>query len=397
MLASYRFLAQVAFFLFFSHAGLGYIALYSGMHVPFAVIFSALAAVMLISRMAFFLLRMMPLSRWSAAVYFVLGVISFRILAAVAFGELNGIDSDYLASTLVQVLVYPWLLALTAEALVYKASYEGLPWRVVYGVAFVLVGALVLGVYVGLTQFGRLYFVFSPDLYGETFVNYHFLGDGLALTVLLLLYKWRSTLTAAPLAILGGLVTLLSYSRTSFFSYVLALPLLFQWNARSVLLSWGLTLVALTAVFPFISEAVFSEEVELTFLDRVLTLLGGDGKGDESLATRVELLTEVPTLIGILGIWGKPMYEVELYGPGMYVHNLLSYWFEYGIGPFFLILFLLGSALACAIGGYARREPLTLALVMFTLVSLFFARSHIWPYVWFVLMFGCGSVGGRKQ
>ena len=91
---------------------------------------------------------------------------------------------------------------------------------------------------------------------------------------------------------------------------------------------------------------------------------------------------------------GKFLYEVERdQKPGGYIHSIKSYWAEYGLIVFILVLFLSAYLLVkmCICLFREKENPILSFISSYTIyvvISLYFSRSYFSPYIWFVFSSG---------
>lgn len=112
------------------------------------------------------------------------------------------------------------------------------------------------------------------------------------------------------------------------------------------------------------------------------------------MQSRLELLRQGFHLLEQHWLLGYFMGEVMEAGKGAYIHNWLSFWLAYGIGPFVLSIWLL---LSLVVKSWCQRKGASLALIgfnllVFALLAISLFRSYIWPYFWFSLSFAGASL-----
>lgn len=93
-------------------------------------------------------------------------------------------------------------------------------------------------------------------------------------------------------------------------------------------------------------------------------------------------------------IWltGKVFRELELHGRyGFYSHNILSYWMQFGIIPFILIIFNIIILVFRIIKDILRDNYKEIELItgwtIFLLPEVLFSRSYTYPYIWMLIFF----------
>ncbi len=252
---------------------------------------------------------------------------------------------------------------------------------------------ILLGVFMAWQVTGQLYFLYyNPTLLAsdpDSFkANYLLIGDMLAVTSIIFLGSFlKRGWTVGGLAIyifsLGALFV--SFSRGSLFFGGISLSLLWLFGTRRLL--HFLTAIGVSAVgVGFIFASLEAQSSLLAQMEvatgRVASLLEGE---DASFNERKELLSESLDYLSRYWLLGKFMYEVtDGPGLGLYVHNWLSFWLEYGVGPFILSLALFFYLL---IRSWRRRADVEVSLLIFALLAVAFARAYVWVHFWFILAY----------
>jgi len=308
----------------------------------------------------------------------------------------RALGSKQVFSTLAFTIVATWIVFLGGEALAYLWVQRP---RLAQVGAFVAYTSLVLvvidGVVRGFKYYGLLLFAFQNPTSGDIY-NYLALGDSLAIVGLLLLSIQRkgSIWRCIGLYFVTILFLLFAYSRTSLLAFsVIGLTTIHaQFRVQSqkqrvkfLISSIVIGTILITLLVFFQPNKNFFNYAHVT-LDRVSSLFSGE---DLSLQMRFVLLQHSVELLPKHWLLGRFLIEAFDIGWGAYVHNWLSFWLAYGIGPFLLsvgVVFLLllkswrirnrGSAGAAAFG-----------ILGYCVLAIAFARSYIWPFIWFALGF----------
>lgn len=354
-----------------------------GMSFPYTLVFAPLALFLVFSRIYLWLSGKLPMGALGALVWLTLSFISVR--AGAGYWEVYAYDPEGYIKTLPLAVVYPFILFLGGEAVALNLG------RVRRGLwlAFLLLAVTVLwGAYLGFKNSGYFYVYFVNYETSEQF-NYHTLGDALAIVALMVLSPVQGSLFVSGL-LLTGFLLLLTYSRTSLLAF------LGVWAIRGVL-SWKLParsrlnhlfragMVASTAfLLLFLYVWFLGQESGQVALSRYQSIVLLE---DESVNTRIQLFSEFAKLVEKYGLLGRFMYEVQEEGRGMYVHSVLSYWLEYGLLTFLLILTILGLSFFKVVKSGHPASPLAFNLLVFVVLSVLFSRSYVWPYLWFAIGF----------
>ncbi len=318
------------------------------------------------------------------------------------------IESQTLFSHMALTLVGPWLLALGGESFAYlciaspqaarglvAAAYSGLTFAIADGV-----GAKGFGFY------GRLFFAFQDPVSRQVY-SYLSLADSVAIVGLLLLGLVGTRSFYGGIIVYSGtlLLLLFSYSRSSFFCFLLSGAIMLDqrfWRTRKqqhLLAILGAVILAFIAVIAWpmlgeVKENLFERNYLL--LERFSAPFVGT---DASVQRRQELLREGLDLLAKRWLLGHFMAEVVEAGRGTYIHNLLSFWVAYGIGPFLLLVWLL---LSLIVRNWRQRKRSTEALIGFSLLvfiflSISFSRSYVWPYFWLGLSFAATGLLSKRE
>lgn len=300
------------------------------------------------------------------------------------------VNPEDVLSTLALTLVVPWVLWLGGESLaILFTQKERVSWVLVP--YLFLAGLLVYGMMIGFRMYGFVMLALQRSTSGE-FYNYYIpLGDSLAMTGLLLMngIKANRFYKRLGIYIFSMILLLFSFSRTSFllFAVIGFVSLWIGSNKKqrrqfllALLGTGGIILIMLLAG---ISIDIFENYLVGGYylLGRVMDVFFGT---DPSAQRRVELLKIGVESLRHHWLLGHFMGEAIEVGKGAYIHNWLSFWAAYGIGPFLLSLWCL---LALLIKTWKRRSLLAFSLMAFTVLAILVARSYTWPYVWFAIGF----------
>ncbi len=357
----------------------------------------------LILRPLLILTRQLPIrGRYLALGYLLLLWIS--VIQIIWFPTISAqVGIDVYLSTISFTFIGTWLAWLGGESLGYIIASRPRLARIALFVAYLgLASVVVAGVSRGFTLYSRLLFAFqdpvSRDLY-----NYLALADSLAIVGILLLgitgknRMYRSFILYA----LTSVFLLFAYSRASLLLFLFIGLLLVSarfWSMRKQPLSLGL-LGLLSAIIGWaILTGIGQSSLEVInpFIERVTALFVGI---DLSMLSRVELFRQGSLMLEQNWLIGYFLGEVVELGRGRYIHNWLSFWLAYGIGPFVLSVWI---AFSLIVKTWRQRRKASLALarfslLLFVLLAVGFARSYIWPYYWFGLGFaGTGPFSTQR-
>ena len=355
--------------------------------LPLSLIYSLPAFLLLLWRLVLLISQELPLSNPALRLVWA-SLLAISARAFLGYFEMRpGQHAEYLRS-LPLTIAYPWLLVLGGEALAYKyraaRSLLLLPLTLTVLVVLSSVAA-------NLQQYGRFHLYFHDYESGVSY-NYHWLGDTLAILSLLLSHRLLAqhrlglwiAFTLSTLMLL-----LLTLSRTSFIAFlasVVAMPFLHRFDhahpgrltTTRYLLAILLLLVATAAALIAFSDLL--GEV----ITRISSLLSGD---DPSLQERRRLMGLFWKHLAAYGIFGGYLYELNEEGKGLYVHNMLSYWLEYGLLPFAMFLLALLASTRTSFKHLPHPVAGSAVIVLIFVLIALAARAYVWPFVWFAMAY----------
>ena len=349
-----------------------------------------------IVRMLLFANRKIPFrSKYLALTYLLLLWIS--ILQWIWFPEISSeIGPETFLSTIAFTFVGAWTLLLGGEFLAYSIAMQ--PSRLARSALLVTYLSLVFvtlhGVFKGFKLYGTFLFAFQDPVSRQVY-NYLALADSLAIVGLLLMGKSDTLAFGGSLVlyIFTSICLVFSYSRASFFFFLFAgfLFLVLKFGSRQKLQLLFIFFLAGIAVL-----TAFIKQQNLTLIERFIAPFT---ESDLSMQARRELLHQGLHSLGQYWLLGHFMREVVEIGRGAYMHNWLSFWLCYGIGPFLLSIWLMFSLV---IKSWLQRKKnrlalLSFCLLIFDLLEIIFARSYIWPYFWFGLGFASTVLTAPKE
>jgi len=361
------------------------------------MVFSAFLVPTIFLRLLLLLTEQLSLRSRAFALSLVLlvwiSVLQFLWYPAIA----DEVGSKQIFATFAFTLVAAWVTLLGGEAFAYLVALKPRLVRMGILAAYASLGLVVFdGVLRGLRLHGLLLFAFQDPKSLEVY-NYLALSDALAIVGLLILSTREGSGFYGRLVLYfsTAILLLFAFSRTSFLLFLLiGSAVCYLWSRperRHRPLKFLVSVSVLGAAILVIWQAVtltgedILERADVT-LKRVTNLLSGE---DMSFQMRGVLLKQGFVLLKEHWLLGHFMIEVLEIGRGAYVHNWLSFWLAYGIGPFLVSLWLMFSLL---VRSWRMRKLTPLGLMAFSLLGFCFlaialSRSYIWPYIWFALGF----------
>ena len=221
--------------------------------------------------------------------------------------------------------------------------------------------------------------------------NYIVVSDLLAITALLVLSRLRSFVLRVAITALSATLIFWASSRSAlvFFLLVAGAMLVIRWVR---LPAWPKLLTAAIAI-PIVIGTVVTVAPTLTDIQSLPGLERfsvTNLEEDESLTLRKELATS--GMIKLKQDWmlGHAMREVVEGRQGEYIHNWLSFWQAYGIGPFLLFCVLYGLLLVQITIAFFRNLShrdleFLFSVAWFVGVSIAFTRSYGTTHAWLAL------------
>lgn len=336
-------------------------------------------------------------------------MLSFILLAWISILQLlwyptvsDQLGQEDVLSTLALTLVVSWVLWFGGESLAFLLA-QGPRWKRMVELAYLCLICIVLyGLIKGFSMYEFLILALQNPFSGEFYNYYISLSDSLAITGLIIMGINQPNKFYKRVAIYAFTAILLSFtfSRTSLILF-LTVGLASLWvgsytkyKHRYLLFSTiAAILLVLLLTKLFYKDVVYFKGIFYA-IERVKSIFAGT---DLSFQQRMELLKE-----GVKGIkqhWllGYFMNEAVELGKGAYIHNWLSFWVSYGIGPFLLSLWCIIMLLVKC--WQTRRRSLLSFLafgpLLFSCLAIIVARSYAWPYIWFVLGFAGVASGNR--
>lgn len=302
--------------------------------------------------------------------------------------------------TAAQTLVFSVLMWMVGESVALKIEKQGIETlhSILLIAYFVLAIIVVYGVYVGMTRYG-LVVLYYHNYETDYFFNYLRLGDFLAIVSLLLMGSMKKPYKRFLCYLISSLLLFLCYSRTSFYLF-LGCGAIYLWvgfNVKGkIMLAASLIILMLFAMvlFPTINASAFNN---LSALLQRMTILISAPTEDESLQGRSVLLEQGWRALEENWLFGSYLNEWwQNKVTGGYVHNWLSFWISYGIGPFLFFLVFDGWVTFKSYLVYqTKKEFLPFIILLFCNAAIVFSRSYIWAFIWFALGMSAAMKGKR--
>lgn len=238
----------------------------------------------------------------------------------------------------------------------------------------------------------------------ENEVNYLAIGDNFAILSFLVFNNVTGNKKKILIAINSMLVLYLIGSRTSLI--VFGLCILFYSTVN--LLKTQSTCKNLAIIFLTMNVLIAALLMLLTISknnfinlndNRMFSLLTNNRENDYSYQARKKIFE-----IGIEQIkqnWFRGQVFIEYQnGVGSYIHNIMSYWQEYGIVTFIILLFLCIKILTKNILDYCKvnnKKNEFLAMnSIYIILCVFISRAYVNPLIWFALALNIKKLKGTK-
>lgn len=225
---------------------------------------------------------------------------------------------------------------------------------------------------------------------------YLMMGDAFALWALLACAVVDSPRQRAVIFAVSVVCLLLIGTRTALYALVIVMPVVFR-------LSWIRTALAIAAVaFVAMSLSLWLAETEGLASRMLVSVVTGE---DSSLNSRADQFAAGRNALFDHWLLGDYAGQVRDFGDfGAYLHNILSYWRQFGLFAFMLIIALWGRAALLAWRFFHNDEAWTNPDVrFFVFISAFYgvelltSRSYGYSLPWVVLGLGASLMGGVRQ
>ena len=217
-----------------------------------------------------------------------------------------------------------------------------------------------------------------------------------------------------PMLLVGALCLFMVGSRGAFLAYGLgvalyAIIIIFR-NLSSVIYERGgkielmhlkcmftrlactvMLTVAIVCITYIAVEYLLRESFMPFVVSKMKAITFPTGVRDPSLRLRLIQLLAGYEIIEAYPITGKLLYEVETCGYGTYMHNILSYWAEYGVSVFVGLILSILFAISYLGVKTARKmfwndfEVAVLVTLVVFGVEVMFVRSYVSPWIWLML------------
>ncbi len=225
--------------------------------------------------------------------------------------------------------------------------------------------------------------------------DYLSFSDRFAMATLFIISTIKNKYLKILTSVSGILLLTLTLSRTSLYMFTLIIFAI--WLKYFINSKKKLSIIYLMLFVTFIALYSFKDNLTASSInnrDNRMGVLLTDRERDGSFQGRKLLKTMGEETIRKNWFFGKFLYEVERdQKHGGYIHSIKSYWAEYGLIVFILVLFLSAYLLVkMSICFYREKEnPILVFIFSYTIyvvISLYFSRSYFSPYIWFVFSSG---------
>lgn len=168
-------------------------------------------------------------------------------------------------------------------------------------------------------------------------------------------------------------------SRSSLFIFIISSVVYFLFLSKH---KGGLAFKLITGLLIctsllFLFKADFLDSFQST---RIFTLLSGEF--DKSSYERDLLYEYGMASIKSNFFTGDLASQIELSNIGGYIHNVFSYWRQYGLIVF---LFIISISILSMVYFYKNKNHQYFSMASFVVLSLFISRSFLVPYIWYFI------------
>lgn len=219
-------------------------------------------------------------------------------------------------------------------------------------------------------------------------ISYLYLGDIFAIYSIFIISSITKSKGKIALFLSSTLFLYLIGSRSSmlFFVFVFAVYLLRYFKFKKKMFS---KISILSLLLLAILSLALSIDIDTFLNNRMLRILLPSNLGDDySMIERMKLYTAGVENIQNNWFFGDLFAEYTKRGGwGLYIHNIISYWEEYGVITFLFIVLLCIVTLKINIKSYFKYSYRGLEFPALTsiycILSTVFTRSYIYFYIWF--------------
>lgn len=210
-----------------------------------------------------------------------------------------------------------------------------------------------------------------------------FLGDTYSILSLIVIFIYvkknikYQIISCITLYLIGSRSSLFIFVFTLIMMYILAVYNKKRIGKKENLLFILIAIAVLSGII-FLTNSKFSEEIINN--NRILNLIV-NSEDDHSLGSRNELMDVGIQYIRQNPIKGNLFYEIDHYKlTGRYIHNMMSYWAEYGLICFILIIIIICIKFI----RLKNDRGLVKALLIFNMISIIFSRSYTYTFIWII-------------
>lgn len=189
---------------------------------------------------------------------------------------------------------------------------------------------------------------------------------------------------------LGVLTLLALLSRTSLYLFILIGGIMIFWQHKKIIILFLTILLGVVFYSNYHFDVRTLDQKGVHY--RMIRLF--IDKEDSSWETRKAIFSEGMMSIREHWLFGDFMGDVrDHYGEtGHYIHNIFSYWRQFGILPFAVLIallvkdiFLFFNRLYRKKGSMSNEEWFLVAITLYNVSIIVIARSHAVPYLWMLL------------
>lgn len=235
-------------------------------------------------------------------------------------------------------------------------------------------------------QINLIEVIFQPDIDNG---YYLFIGDTFLIISIMVYFLGKHKLIYA----LNSLVWMYKIgSRTSLVCYGIFLLMIIWYsffnNRKELLKKTYLVGIVIILIAPFVG----SMNKTLKLDNRMISMFSQNIEKDSSLNSRASMNEK--NIKDLKNIWflGRVFREFDISSnTGSYSHNIISYWIEFGVAPFILIIFLFIRLIPTIFKSLFSRCQYVIfisCMIIVFIPSVIFSRSYTYPYLWFVIFLG---------
>ena len=229
----------------------------------------------------------------------------------------------------------------------------------------------------------------------ESKFDYLYISNTVALLLLFIMSRVKNISVKLLIIIFGSYLILLSGSRAALACFAAAgiinCTILFLRHQRNTRRLLSATIASIFITLAIVYGPLLDDQVNVVYGEKYRFNPYTLAQSDEAYHLRGVLFEAGLQELQEVWIFGRYMSDVVEGRSGTYIHNWLSFWTNFGIGPFLLSVILIISALYKSTRQFLEdsNSPVNELLFLWSIYMIMLivvARSHEYYYIWFILL-----------